>query len=74
MGQDQEDFGEDLESLGSGWGTWTTLVAPGHADVCLYQQAKWAEPLFPHGRPGGEGACTSPAELAQPGPTIIHLH
>lgn len=56
------------------WGTWTTLVPPGHTHVCLYQQAEQAEPPSLQGTPGEEGASTSPVELAHPGPTIIHLH
>lgn len=46
---------------------------PGHPHVRPHQRAEQAEPPFLHGKPGGEGACTSPAEPAQPGPTIVHL-
>lgn len=56
------------------WDTWTASVPLGHSQVCLYQWAKQAEPPSLHGKPGGEGSCTSPAELAQPGPTINHLY
>lgn len=35
VGQDQEDFQEDLESYAVVWGTWTTLEPPGQAHVCL---------------------------------------
>lgn len=74
VGQDQEDFQKDLGSLCSGLGHMDNRGTPRHTHVYLCQQAEQAEPPSLHGRPGGEGACTSPAELAQPGPIIIHLH